>query len=157
MTDNIEELLTITDPPDGYPVEWVQDAVMKDGETIRIRPIAPSDRDALQDLVRGLSRQSAYFRFFRVKEELEPEELDRFTQLDYDKDMAFVAIREGRLIGVGRYNVREDEPTIAEAAFVVADEYQQKGIGTLLLYRLTAYAREHGIEGFVPICSPTTM
>ena len=148
MANHNEALLTVTDPPEGYPAEWVQDAVMRDGETIRIRPIAPSDRDALQAMVRGLSRQSTYFRFFRVKEELEPDELDRFTQLDYKDAMAFVAIRDGHLIGVGRYNVREDDPTIAEAAFAVADEHQQMGIGTLLLYRLTAYARIQGIEGF---------
>lgn len=121
---------------------------MKGGETIRIRPIAPSDRDVLQAMVRGLSRRSTYFRFFRVKDELEPAELDRFTQLDYHEDMAFVAIREGRLIGVGRYNITADDPEIAEAAFAVADEWQQKGIGTLLLYRLTAYARTKGISGF---------
>jgi acetyl coenzyme A synthetase (ADP forming)-like protein len=121
---------------------------MKGGETIRIRPIAPSDRDVLQAMVRGLSRRSTYFRFFRVKDELEPAELDRFTQLDYHEDMAFVAIREGRLIGVGRYNTTADDPEIAEAAFAVADEWQQKGIGTLLLYRLTAYARTKGISGF---------
>ncbi len=138
VTDRTEAPLTVSDPPTGYPSEWVQDAVMKGGETIRIRPIAPSDRDVLQAMVRGLSRQSTYFRFFRVKEELEPEELDRFTQLDYHEDMAFVAIREGRLVGVGRYNTMPDDPTIAEAAFAVADECQQKGIGTLLLYRLTA-------------------
>ncbi|HZJ47518.1 MAG TPA: GNAT family N-acetyltransferase, partial [Acidimicrobiia bacterium] len=148
MTDHIEALLTVPDPPQGYPAEWVQDAVMRDGETIRIRPIAPTDRDPLQAMVRGLSRQSTYFRFFRVKEELEPEELDGFTQLDYKTAMAFVAIRDGHLIGVGRYNVQGDVPTIAEAAFAVADAYQQMGIGTLLLYRLTAFARGQGIEGF---------
>ena len=148
MTDQIEAPLTVSDPPAGYPSEWVQDAVMRSGETIRIRPIAPSDRDVLQAMVKGLSRQSTYFRFFRVKEELEPEELDTFTQLDYHRDMAFVAIREGRLVGVGRYNTTLDDPTIAEAAFAVADDYQQQGIGTLLLYRLTAYARTQGITGF---------
>jgi acetyl coenzyme A synthetase (ADP forming)-like protein len=148
VTDRIEAPLTVSDTPEEYPSEWVQDAVMKGGETIRIRPIAPSDRDVLQAMVQGLSRQSTYFRFFRVKEELEPEELDQFTQLDYHKDMAFVAIRQGRLIGVGRYNTTLDDPTIAEAAFAVADEWQQNGIGTLLLYRLTAYARTQGISGF---------
>ncbi|MEN8233365.1 MAG: bifunctional GNAT family N-acetyltransferase/acetate--CoA ligase family protein [Actinomycetota bacterium] len=148
MTDCTEATLNISDPPADYPSEWVQDAVMKGGETIRIRPIAPSDRDALQAMVRGLSRESTYFRFFRVKEELEPEELDRFTQLNYHDAMAFIAIRDGRLVGVGRYNTTEGDPAIAEAAFAVADECQQKGIGTLLLYRLTAYARSQGIEGF---------
>jgi acetyl coenzyme A synthetase (ADP forming)-like protein len=148
VTDRTEAMLAIADPPPGYPADWVQDAVMKDGETIRIRPIAPDDRDALQAMVRGLSRESTYFRFFRVKEQLEPEELDRFTQLNYSDAMAFIAIRDGRLVGVGRYNTISDDPAVAEAAFAVADECQQKGIGTLLLYRLTAYARSHGIGAF---------
>lgn len=121
---------------------------MRDGETIRIRPIAPGDRDALQQMVRGLSRQSTYNRFFRVKRDLELEELDRFTRLDYHDQMAFVAVREGRLIAVGRYSVTPDDPTTAEAAFAVSDEHQQKGLGTLLLYRLTAYARTCGINRF---------
>ena len=148
MTDRIEAPLAIVDPPEGYPTAWVQDAVMSDGETIRVRPIAPGDRDALQQMVRGLSRQSTYNRFFRVKRDLEPEELDRFTRIDYHSHMAFVAVRDGSLIAVGRYNTTPDDPTTAEAAFAVADEHQQKGLGTLLLYRLTAYARTCGIEHF---------
>ena len=127
---------------------WEQDAVMSGGETIRIRPIVPGDRDALQQMVRGLSRQSTYNRFFRVKRDLEPAELDRFTRLDYRSAMAFVAIRGGQLIAVGRYNTVEDDPTTAEAAFAVCDEHQQKGLGTLLLYRLTDYARTQGIDRF---------
>ena len=138
MTDRTEAPITITDPPPDYPTEWVQDAVMSSGETIRIRPIVPDDRNALQEMVRGLSRKSTYNRFFRVKRDLEPAELDRFTRLDYHNEMAFVAIRDGHLIAVGRYNAVTDEPTTAEAAFAVCDDHQQKGLGTLLLYRLTA-------------------
>jgi acetyl coenzyme A synthetase (ADP forming)-like protein len=148
VPENTEAALTVTDPPVGYPEEWEQDAALKDGGTIRIRPIVPGDRDALQAMVRGLSRRSSYFRFFRVKEELEPAELDQFTQLDYEKDMAFVAIHDGELIGVGRYSTVEDEPGVAEAAFAVADDHQKRGLGTLLLFRVTAYARLHDITAF---------
>ena len=148
MPDNTEAALTVTDLPPGYPVEWEQDAALKDGGTIRIRPIAPEDRDALQAMVRGLSRRSSYFRFFQVKEELEPAELDRFTRLDYQHNMAFVAIHDGDLIGVGRYSGIEDEPGVAEAAFAVADDHQKRGIGTLLLFRVTSYARLHDITAF---------
>lgn len=148
MTERTEAADTITDPPPGYPAEWAQDAVMSDGDTIAVRPIVPGDRDALQQMVRGLSRKSTYNRFFRVKRDLEPAELDRFTQLDYDGAMAFVAIRRGQLIAVGRYNVVEGDPSTADAAFAVCDEHQQKGLGTLLLYRLTEYARTRGIERF---------
>jgi acetate---CoA ligase (ADP-forming) len=141
--------LTIEAPPPGYPVAWSQDGVIRDGATVRIRPIAPEDRDALQAMVRSMSHESSYHRFFRVKKELLPEELDHFTQLDYDKRMAFVAILDGLLVGVGRYDAIEGAPDTAEAAFAVADEYQQRGIGSLLLYRLTEYARLRGINAFV--------
>ncbi len=148
MADRIEAPIAVDDPPAGYPADWVQDAVTVAGETLHIRPIAPSDRDALQAMVRGLSRQSTYDRFFRAERDLEPEELDRFTRLDYRNAMALVAIHHGRLVAVGRYNTIDDDPTTAEAAFAVSDDYQQKGIGTLLLYRLTAYASTCGIERF---------
>jgi len=148
VPENTRAALTITDLPPNYPTEWVQDAALKDGTTVRIRPIAPQDRDALQAMVRGLSRQSSYYRFFRVKTELEPKELEQFTRLDYRRNMAFVVIHDGELIGVGRYSSIDEEPGSAEAAFAVADAHHKRGIGTLLLYRITAYARLHDIKAF---------
>jgi acetate---CoA ligase (ADP-forming) len=139
---------SVEDPPTGYPSDWEQDSVLKDGGTVRIRPIAPQDAEGLQDLVKGMSTESSYFRFFRVKRELTPEELDEFTHLDYAKRMAFIALIDGRIAGVGRYNAIEDDPTRAEVAFTVTDGLQGRGIGTLLLFRLTAFARTHGITGF---------
>ena len=145
----VEAALAVAEPPPGYPTAWVQDAVLRDGATVRIRPIAPEDRDALQAMVRGMSHESSYHRFFRAKKELLPDELDHFTRLDYEKRMAFVAVLDGRLVGVGRYDTVGGEPTAAEAAFAVADDYQQRGIGSLLLYRLTEYAERKGIDAFV--------
>ncbi|MEN8237831.1 MAG: bifunctional GNAT family N-acetyltransferase/acetate--CoA ligase family protein [Actinomycetota bacterium] len=139
---------TITDRPAGYPDEWEQDAVLREGGTVHIRPIVPSDADALQAFVQGMSSESSYFRFFRVKRALQPEELSAYTELDYRLDMAFVAIVDGRLIGVGRYNAIEADPTSAEIAFTVADEFQGKGIGTLLVFRVAAYARAVGVQRF---------
>jgi acetate---CoA ligase (ADP-forming) len=139
---------TVDDPPPGYPADWEQDSVLKDGGTVRIRPIAPQDADGLQDLVKGMSTESSYFRFFRVKRELTAEELQEFTNLDYSRRMAFIALIDGRIAGVGRYNVIENDPARAEVAFTVTDGLQGRGIGTLLLFRLTAFARTHGITGF---------
>lgn len=139
---------TISDSPDDYPPEWEQNAVLKDGGTVRIRPIVPSDASALQAFVKNMSTESSYFRFFRVKKQLEPKELQRFTHLDYDVQMAFVAIVDGDLVGIGRYNADGCPDGFAEAAFTVADDMQGKGIGTLLVYRIAAYARAHGIKGF---------
>lgn len=139
---------TITDPPPGYPTEWEQSAVLKDGGTVRLRPIVPSDSEALQTFVNNMSTESSYFRFFRVKRQLEPEELKEFTHLDYDEQMAFVAIVDGQLAGVGRYSTKNSADGFAEAAFTVSDALQGKGIGTLLVYRVSAYARTRDIRGF---------
>lgn len=139
---------SIIDAPSGYPHEWEQDAALKDGGTVRIRPIVPADATALQAFVKNMSTESSYFRFFRVKRQLEPEELEEFTQLDYSEQMAFVAIVDGELGGVGRYSAKGCPDGVAEAAFTVADELQGKGIGTLLVYRISAYARAHDIKGF---------
>lgn len=139
---------SIPDRPAGYPSEWEQDAVMKDGGTVRIRPIVPADATALQAFVGNMSTESSYFRFFRVKRQLEPEEIEEFTNLDYDGQMAFVAIVDGELVGVGRYTTQHCHDGIAEAAFTVADELQGRGIGTLLVYRISAYARARGVTSF---------
>jgi acetyl coenzyme A synthetase (ADP forming)-like protein len=139
---------SIADPPPAYPNDWEQSAVLKDGGTVRIRPIVPADAPALQAFVANMSSESSYFRFFRVKRRLEPEELEEFTHLDYQDQMAFAAIVDGRLAGVGRYNAKNCPDGFAEAAFTVADDLQGKGIGTLLVYRISAYARAHGVAGF---------
>jgi acetyl coenzyme A synthetase (ADP forming)-like protein len=139
---------SITDPPPAYPSDWEQSAVLKDGGTVRIRPIVPADAPALQAFVADMSSESSYFRFFRVKRKLEPEELEEFTHLDYEDQMAFAAIVDGRLAGVGRYNAKNCPDGFAEAAFTVADDLQGKGIGTLLVYRISAYARARGVKGF---------
>jgi acetyl coenzyme A synthetase (ADP forming)-like protein len=138
----------VAERPAGYPEDWEADAVLKDGITVRMRPIVPGDGDALQALVRGLSSESSYFRFFRVKKELEPDEVRDFTHLDYEKRMAFIAVHNGELIGVGRFDVSTEDPTVAEVAFAVADEHQSRGIGTQLLRRVTAYAQLQGITAF---------
>lgn len=139
---------TIADPPAGYPAEWEQDAILKDGGTVRIRPIVPGDSAALQAFVGNMSSETSYFRFFRVKHELTPEELTAFTELDYRTEMALVAIVDGELAGVGRYSQRGSDQGGAETAFSVADPMQGKGIGTLLVFRIAAYARANGITEF---------
>ncbi len=137
-----------TSPPPNYPQDWDLNVALRDGTTIRVRPIQPDDAPGLQEMVSRMSRQSVYHRFFQVKTRLEPEELEAFTHLDYDDRMAFVATRSDQVIGVGRYWRDADNPEIADVAFAVVDAEQGKGIATRLVRYLTAYAVNKGISAF---------
>lgn len=131
-----------------YPSEYELDIVTRSGSTVRVRPIKATDGDLLVDFFERLGPESRYYRFFRVKASLQPEEVEFFTTVDYAARMALVAIHEGRMVGVARYDGEEDSPEIAEVAFSVSDEMQGHGVGTSLLQLITAYARDHGITGF---------
>jgi RimJ/RimL family protein N-acetyltransferase len=136
----------MTDTLAGYPADLVADVSTSLG-TVHVRPIRPSDRDALIAFHEALSPDSQYLRFFTAHPHLLPKEAERFTNVDYDRRLALVAELDGRLIAVGRYD-RLDGPE-AEVAFVVADDCQCHGIGTLLLRRLADAALARGITTFV--------
>lgn len=131
------------------------DRVLRDGGSVRIRAIRPEDKQLLVDLFHRLSARSVYYRFFRVKKELTDHELEQFTNLDFDRNVALVATleRDGReeMIGVGRYAQLEQPPGVArcaEVAFEIADEHQGRGIGSVLLDLLAEIARAKGVEEF---------
>ena len=134
--------------PRDYPQGWENDVALRDGTTVRVRPILPGDADSLQHMLTRMSRQTVYHRFFQVKTKLEPEELEAFTHLDYEDRMAFVAIRGEEIVGVGRYWRDDTNPEIADVAFAVIDAEQGKGIATRLVRYLTAYADLKGITAF---------
>ncbi|MFP3913646.1 MAG: GNAT family N-acetyltransferase [Actinomycetota bacterium] len=131
-----------------YPTEYEMDVVLRDGAGVSIRPIRSDDDGRMTDLFEGLGPESRYFRFFRVKDSLDPEEIRYFTDVDYEHRMALVALSRDRIIGVGRYDVLDEDPSTAEVAFAVADEHQGRGVGTELLQLLTSYARGHGVKRF---------
>jgi GNAT superfamily N-acetyltransferase len=134
--------------PAGYPSDLVVDEQLRDGSVVRFRPIRPSDGDALVDFHDGLSSQSVYRRFFFVHPHLARREVERFTRVDYVERMAFAVFDGDRMVGVGRYERVPGGPD-AEVAFVVTDDHQHLGIGTLLLDYLADVARSHGVEVFV--------
>jgi acetyltransferase len=132
-----------------YPTELEQEWQLPSGMDVTIRPIKPEDASMEQQFVRDLSEQSRFFRFMRVMQELTPEMSARFTQIDYDREMAFVAITDGPTgdieLGVSRYVTNPDQ-TSAEFALVVADRYQGKGVGTKLMQSLMTTAKNRGIQ-----------
>jgi acetyltransferase len=123
---------------------------LADGTPVVIRPIRPDDAADLQDTFQRLSMQSIYLRFLSFKKELSDEEARQLATVDYDSRMAFVAICQENgqdiVVGVARYALFDpDHPEVAEAAVVVGDEYQGRGLGRHLLSRLVSYARLKGI------------
>jgi GNAT superfamily N-acetyltransferase len=128
---------------------------MFDGTPVTIRPIRPEDSGMEQEFVRHLSEDSRYFRFMGSMKELPPRKLKFFTEIDYDRHMAFVAtvMREGKEleIGVARY-VATENPGSCEFAVTVNDAWQGSGVAGLLMISLEDAARAHGfrtMEGIV--------
>jgi acetyl coenzyme A synthetase (ADP forming)-like protein len=128
---------------------WEADVVVSDGSTVHVRSIQPDDDERLVDLHSRLSPETIYRRFFSAHPRLSPEEVRRFTHVDHLDRAALVATAvQGALIAVARYD-RIPGSESAEVAFVVDDAYQGRGVGTLLLEHLAAYARTRGVGRFV--------
>jgi acyl-CoA synthetase (NDP forming)/GNAT superfamily N-acetyltransferase len=130
-----------------YPDHWEADAVLRDGSTCHLRPIGPQDADRLRAFHRSLSSETIYYRFFAPYPELTARDVQRFTEVDHDSRVALVAVVGDGIIGVGRYDRTSDSE--AEVAFTVRDDYQGRGLGSVLLEHLAAAARERGIDRFV--------
>ena len=122
---------------------------MADGTDIVIRPIRPEDAGIEQEFVRGLSAESRYFRFMNSVQELSPSMLIRFTQIDYSREMALIAVAEqqGKEIelGVSRFTINPDGES-CEFALVIADNMGGKGLGSKLMTALLDAARSKGLR-----------
>ena len=138
-----ERTLSVADPP------IAESIVLHDGSTVDLRPIEPSDEHRLARFHHGLSRDTVRRRFFYVHPELTDAELRRFTHVDHLNREAIVAVADGEIIAVRPRFDRIDESTAAEVAFVVADSWQGRGLGTALLSRLAARARHLGVTRLV--------
>ena len=133
---------------DGYPAELECRVAVGDGLVVGLRPIRPADGERLVEFHGKLSPRSVYRRYFFLHPNLSGAEVERLTHVDYVDRLALVAEAEGEMVAVGRYD-RSPGSDEAEVAFVVADEYQHHGIGSLLLERLAAAAWENGVTTFV--------
>jgi acetyltransferase len=130
-----------------YPVELEDEITVAGGARLPVRPMRPEDAELEKRFFDGLSARSRYQRFMQHLTTLPPAMLARFTQLDYDRELALVVLdaARARFVAVGRYAPNEDGTT-AEFALTVADDWQGKGIGRQLLERLCQRAREAGYQ-----------
>lgn len=130
-----------------YPLHWEADGLLRDGRPVHLRPIRPDDADALRGFHESLSEETIYFRFFAPYPKLTDRDVRRFTELDYVDRAAIVAELSGELVGIGRYD--RVGPHEAEVAFVISDDHQGRGLGSILLEHLAAAARENDVWRFV--------
>jgi GNAT superfamily N-acetyltransferase len=134
-----------------YPVGYEKWVTLKTGEMTFVRPVKESDGALLTDLFSKLSQQTIYWRFFTHRSDLPDDLLFRFTHMDYVKNFALLAIIYEDLIesaiAVGRY-VWDSETQMPELAFVVRDDWQGKGLGTILFLHIVEAAKKNGFIRF---------
>jgi acetyltransferase len=135
-----------------YPAHLVASLPLGVGHSITVRPIRPEDIDLETDFARKLSKETRYNRFLGGGVRLTPEMLEKFTRIDFSRDMALIATTtiEGAetAIGVTRYARLADDVT-CEFAITVADAWQGRGIGRQLLAMLVDAARGHGMRRII--------
>ena len=155
-----------------YPARYEQVWPLRGGGEYLVRPIRPDDAQMVQRLVKELSPESRYVRFVSQIAELPPSMLARFTLIDYDREMALVAVHRERLVdeageashkervvGVSRYVTNPDHMS-CEFALLVADDFAGKGLGSRLMLSIMEVARERGlaeIQGLVLANNPTML
>lgn len=114
-----------------------------------VRPLGPGDAALERDFIDNLSAESRHYRFLGGVKHLTPREIAELCDIDYESRMAYVAIDEGRdgetAVGVSRYAVDPDGQG-SEFAVTVADAWQSRGLGTLLMRKLIDYARAHRVK-----------
>jgi len=136
-----------------YPSDLISHWQLKEGTEVLVRPLKPEDAELEQRFVQGLLPETRYFRFMSALRELSPSLLAKLTQIDYDREIALVALIEQSTdldseivqIGICRYATNPDGRS-CEFAIVIADAWQHSGVGRYLMTRLIEVARERGLS-----------
>lgn len=135
-----------------YPAYLERTWSMRDGQTVTVRPIRPEDAGLTLDFFNRLSPESRYFRFMENLRELPPSLVNRFTQVDYDREMALIALVRAdgaeQQVGSVRYTLTADGESV-EFALVVGDGWQRSGLGRRLMGALIDCAREKSYRSMV--------
>ena len=134
-----------------YPEELESYDTLTDGTEIFFRPIKPTDEAALSEMLYSLSPQSIRTRYMTQTMTFPHKDVQQLTNIDYYQDIAIVGTVPGvsgeEIVAIAQYFL-DPKTQAAEVAFIVQDEWQQKGMGTLLLNYLTKVARQRGVKTF---------
>ncbi|MFO6299104.1 bifunctional acetate--CoA ligase family protein/GNAT family N-acetyltransferase [Rahnella selenatireducens] len=140
-----------------YPRELEERVILKNGVPVLFRPILPEDEPLLKAFILKVTKEDLYYRYFSEINEFTHEDLANMTQIDYDREMAFVAIRtvneESEIIGVTR-TVSDPDNIDAEFSVLVRSDLKGLGLGRRLLDKMIDYAAEHGLLRLTGITMP---
>ncbi|MEE9335270.1 MAG: GNAT family N-acetyltransferase [Granulosicoccaceae bacterium] len=130
-----------------YPWQWIREATLKHNKAIQMRPVRPEDAVQISELIKRMSAESRYFRFMHAINELSPRMVVQFTKLDYDRQMAFVAVSQqvNDVVGVSQYSILSDGIS-AEFAVAIADDWQGVGLASALMRLLIEHAKDKKIQ-----------
>ena len=135
-----------------YPKD-LEEQVMWHEQSILLRPIKPEDSEEHQRFFEALSKDDIHMRLFYSMRELQASQLAKLTQIDYDHEMAFIAVRKrtdgsDETLGVVR-GIADAENKSAEFAIIIRSDLKAQGLGFLLMNKLITYFRQRGINSLV--------
>ncbi|MFH1733032.1 MAG: GNAT family N-acetyltransferase [Planctomycetota bacterium] len=134
-----------------YPEELERYDTLRDGTQIFFRPVKPTDEPALSEMLYSLSTQSVRSRYFTHTMTFPHKDVQKLTNIDYENDLAIVGVVPGpageEVVAIAQYFL-DPKTQAAEVAFIVQDEWQQKGMGSFLLDYITQIARQRGVRRF---------
>jgi acyl-CoA hydrolase len=134
-----------------YPAELERYDTLRDGTQIFFRPVKPTDEPALSEMLYSLSTQSVRSRYFTHTMTFPHKDVQKLTNIDYENDLAIVGVVPSpageEIVAIAQYFL-DPKTGAAEVAFIVQDEWQQKGMGSCLLDTLTQIARQRGVKRF---------
>ena len=134
-----------------YPEELERYDTLRDGTEIFFRPVKPTDEPALSEMLYSLSRESVQTRYFAHTMTFPHRDVQQLTNIDYRQDISIVGSVPGtsgeQIVAIAQY-FPDPRTQAAEVAFIVQDEWQQKGMGTFLLDYVTQIAKQRGVKRF---------
>ncbi|MDG3085458.1 bifunctional acetate--CoA ligase family protein/GNAT family N-acetyltransferase [Vibrio hannami] len=138
-----------------YPVEFEESVKLRNGQEILLRPILPEDEPTHAEFIKNVSKEDLYKRFFTDVGEFNHEALANLTQIDFDREMAFVAVdNQGQILGVSRASI-DPENIDAEFAILIRSDLKGQGLGRILMAKIIDYCRIRGTKQMSGMTMPT--